>query len=185
MSNNRGLTTELGYIPWAEDLVPDPKTMEDIKKKLEEIGKYFHKEDKNMKKKSIYFAHPFDKIGSKREEMIIKTLEERGYEVVNPFERESKLNEKYGVNHYYESPTKSFAKDIVRLDKEAVKECDEYFGWFPKGVTMIGTPIELVWAYDFGKKITVICYKPQPFLWCLADTFYIGYENFVKDIKFV
>jgi len=136
------------------------------------------------KKKTIYFAHPFDKWKSKREEMIIQTLTERGYDVFNPFIKENKLNEKYGVTHYYEKPSKAFAKDIVDGDKKMVLECDEYFGWFPKGVTMIGTPIELVWAYNAKKPITVICYKPQPFLWIMADKFYLGYDKFVKDEQF-
>jgi len=135
-------------------------------------------------KKKIYFAHPFDKWRTKREDMIEKVLEERGYIVINPFKKEDKLNEKYGVDNYYEKPTKEFANDIVNKDYEMVIDCDEYFGWFPKGVTMIGTPIELVWAYTHGKKITVLCYKPQPFLWMMADKFYIGYNNFVDDIEF-
>ena len=132
--------------------------------------------------KKIYFAHPFDKWKSKREEMIVRILEERGYEVINPFEEEDRLNVKYGVNHYYEKPTFQFAKDIVDKDYEMVKNCDEYFGWFPKDVTMIGTPIEFMWAKNLGKKTTVLCYKPQPFLWVLADRFYIGYNNFQEDI---
>jgi len=138
----------------------------------------------NSKKGTIYFAHPFDRWKSKREEMIEQILEERGYDVVNPFKEENKLNEKYGVSNYYERPTFDFANDIVNKDYESVKECDEFFAWFPKDVTSIGTPIELVWASLMKKKITVLCYKPQPFLWKLVDIFYIGYANFVNDIRF-
>jgi len=135
-------------------------------------------------KRTIYFAHPFDKWHSKREEMIERILEGRNYKVINPFKEEDRLNEKYGVNHYYENPTYDFAKDIVDKDYDMVKHCHEYFGWFPKDITMIGTPIELVWAYNMHKKITVLCYKPQPFLWILADVFYIDYDAFVKDEPF-
>ena len=130
------------------------------------------------KKKTIYFAHPWDKWQSKREEMIERTLEKMGYEVVNPFKEENKLNEKYGVDNYYENPTIEFATEIVDKDYIMVQECDEYFGWFPKDVAMIGTAIELAWAKAMDKKITVLCYKPQPFLLVMADVFYLGYENF-------
>ena len=135
------------------------------------------------RKKTIYFAHPFDKWKSKREAMIEKTLEKRGYKVINPFNEEHKLNEKYGVSNYYEDPTKEFAIDIVNKDYVMVKNCDEYFGWFPKDVTVIGTPLEFSWAKSMKKPTTVLCYKPQPFLWVMADNFYVGYENFVKNKK--
>lgn len=136
-------------------------------------------------KKTIYFAHPFDKHETLDEEMIELTLMKRGYEVVNPFKgEESKLNEKYGVDNYYQKPSKEFAEEIVAKDKKSLKACDEYFGWFPKNITMIGTPIELTWAIKYGKKVTVLCYKPQPFLWHYCDVFYLGYENFIKDNKF-
>lgn len=131
-------------------------------------------------RKTIYFAHPFDKWRSKREEMIERILTEMGYEVINPFKEEDKLNEKYGVDNYYENPTIEFAKDIVDKDRIMVENCDEYFGWFPKDVTMIGTPLELAWARQMGKKITVLCYKPQPFLWVFSHQFYLGYDNFVN-----
>jgi len=151
----------------------------------QKIEKEIMPPDKKIKyKPKIYFAHPFDKWQTPREDQIEKILESRGYIVVNPFKEEDKLNEKYGVNNYYENPTYNFAKDIVDKDYQMVSDCDEYFGWFPKDVTMIGTPIELVWAHDLGKKITVLCYKPQPFLWMMADVFYIRYRNFRDDIKF-
>lgn len=131
-------------------------------------------------RKKIYFAHPFDKWRTKREEMIERILERMGYEVINPFKEEDKLNDKYGVDNYYEEPTIEFARDIVDKDYKMVQECDEYFGWFPKDVTVIGTPLELAWAKQMNKKITVLCYKPQPFLWVFANKFYLGYDNFAK-----
>lgn len=137
-----------------------------------------------IRKPKIYFAHPFDTWKTKEEELIEKTLEARGYEVINPFKEEDHLNEKYGVDNYYENPTYEFADDIVDKDQKMVLDCDEYFGWFPKGIAMVGTPIELTWAYEDCKKITVVCYKPQPFLWIYSDVFYLGLENFFNDNKF-
>lgn len=159
------------------------KTNVRIKMKYESVRGYIMKKRKK-KRPTIYFAHPFDRMGSKREEMIERILEERGYEVVNPFKKEIDLNAKYGVNNYYENPTKEFAEDIVVSDYKLVADCDEYFGWFPKGVTMIGTPLELAYAMKHKKKITVLCYKAQPFLWYHANVFYLGYDNFVKGERF-
>jgi nucleoside 2-deoxyribosyltransferase len=136
------------------------------------------------KKKTIYFAHPFDKWRSKREEMIMRTLKEMGYEPLNPFDSESDLNEKYGVDNYYQAPSKEFAQDIVDVDRKRVEECDEIFCWIPKGVTMIGTIIEMMWAHELGKKITVLCYKPQPFLMVYADKLYVGYDNFRDGVEY-
>lgn len=134
--------------------------------------------------KSVYFAHPFDTWKTPREGMITKYLTERGYNVYNPFVEEDKLNEKYGTDNYYQKPSIEFAKDIVDKDHIAVKKTDEYFGWFPKNITMIGTPIELVWAFRMGKKTTVLCYKPQPFLWYYSDVFFTDYKSFVENKPF-
>ena len=136
-------------------------------------------------KKLIYFAHPFDKWRTPREEFIEKVLEERGYTVINPFKQENKLNKKYGVDNYYHSPCIEFAKDIVDKDYDMVNNCDEIFCWIPKGITMIGTIIELMWANYLNKKITVLCYKPQPFFYRYAEKLYISYDDFKKDIPYV
>ena len=137
-----------------------------------------------IEKKTIYFAHPFDKWRTKREEMIEKILEERGFVVINPFKEEDKLNEKYGVDNYYENPTEPFALDIVNKDWLAVSKCDAYFGWFPKDITMIGTSIELVWALLLGKETITLSYKPHPFLWMFSNKFYTNYSKFVSDEPF-
>lgn len=49
--------------------------------------------------KKIYFAHPFDTRGTKEEKQIIKLLS--GYfEIVNPYDKECMLEEKYGGPYY-------------------------------------------------------------------------------------
>ena len=132
-------------------------------------------------KKSIYFAHPFDRWQSKREGMIEQILEQRGYKVVNPFTEENRLNKKYGVENYYQNPCDEFSQDIVDKDWDMVVDCESYFGWFPKGVAMIGTPIELVWALLLGKEIITLTYKPHPFLKMFSDTMYVSYNDFIED----
>ena len=152
--------------------------------------KNYIKRIKRVKKKvksrkgHVYFAHPFDTWHSKREEMIMRRIEEMGLIPINPFEEEDKLNVKYGVEHYYQRPIKPFAKDITDRDLAMVQSCEFYIGWYPKGVTMIGTPIEMVWACLLSKKVMAICYKPQPFLLDHADVLFKGYKNFKEGIEY-
>lgn len=142
--------------------------------------------------KKIYFAHPFECWKTKREKMIIDILINRGYEVYNPFEKEISLNKKYNVKYYYQNPTKSHASDIVSICFKNVMECDSYFGWFPKNIQMIGTPIEMGWAYHAEllrykmkkKEIIVLCHQIHPFCWEYSDKLYIGYKNFKENKVF-
>lgn len=153
-----------------------------IEQGYKKIGIKLDEEGNIMKK--IYFAHPFDTWRTKREDIIEQILRERGYEVINPFKHEDHLNIKYGVDNYYDNPVREFAEDIVDKDFQMIIECDSYFGWFPKGITTIGTAIELEWASLLDKEIITLSYKPQPFLWMLSDKLYVSYSNFRKDILF-
>jgi len=140
--------------------------------------------DLNFKPKiTIYFAHPYDTFGTKEEKEIEKILTERGFIVVNPFEEqhEKELNKKYEVNTYYDKSSLEFAKEIVNKDILLVNDCDAFFGWFPKGITIIGAAIELTWAEKFKKKIYCLSYKPHPFLWVMSDVLYIDFEDFQHD----
>ena len=118
-------------------------------------------------KRKIYFAHPRSKIGTKREERIIKILESRGYEVINPFD-------------YYNPRFKISA--VVR-DRRLFEQCDEIFCWFPKNHSRkVGTAIELYWAYIDGKHITVLTYnKKHDFLDFYANKVYYSYQSFLND----
>ena len=132
--------------------------------------------------KTIYFAHPFKTWKTQKEREITKILESRNYHVINPFIEENRLNKKYGVSNYYDSPSKSFIEEIVHNDYSLLKKCDEYFGWFPSKKDPIGTTFELCWAKMLNKNITVLCYKPHPFLLFFSNKFYLGFEAFKKDL---
>lgn len=134
--------------------------------------------------RTIYFAHPFDTIGTEKESEIKEKLSE-SYEVCDPFETEEELNKKYGVDNYYDNPTKEFAFSILTADKDKVYKCDELFAWIPKGITTIGTVIEMMWANGVGKLVTVLSYKPQPFFVQYSDTLYTSYEDFMNDHRYI
>lgn len=136
-----------------------------------------------MRKPRIYLAHPFDRRFSKRKEMIIKKLEEKGYEVVDPFIGENKLEKKYGGKGYYDNPLRAFALDIKEKDFNQVIDCDAYFGWVPKDVTVVGTIREFDKALEHGKHTIVLCYKPNPFLED-ADELYLSYQDFLEGKQF-
>ena len=133
----------------------------------------------------IYFAHPESRWKSKREEMITKILTKRGYEIINPFDREDALLKKHNAESYYKNPTKPLADEIVEKDtKMCVEECSAYFGWFPKKSMAVGTAIEMEWAHNVGNYIIVLIDKPQPFCWNFCNILYLGYNNFKNDIRF-
>ena len=134
-------------------------------------------------KKTIYFAHSHKWMNSKRKHKIKEILESRGYEVVDPFEHEEEIIEKYGYQ-YHENRTEDYANDITEKDYELVKNADELFGWFPIGSTTIGTPLEIGWATNMGKRVTVLYVYPHPFLWSnriKLYKLYVGYQNFKDD----
>ncbi len=115
------------------------------------------------------------------EQKIMDLLNERGYRVINPLFEEEELNKKYGVLGYYEQPSIPFAHDIVKEDFGILSTCDEYFGWLPKGITIVGTVVEMMWACKLGKPVTTLSYKPSPFLLVYSDKFYGNFEEFLQD----
>lgn len=139
---------------------------------------------RNGSKGKIYFAHPYESWKSKEEFVIEHILPLRGYEVVNPFNAEKKLLDKYKTHDYYSKPTRDFAEEIYLQDYYTVMECDAYFGWFKSKGAMIGTSIELAWAYQNGKKILALCEKPHPFIWSMVDIFYSSLDGFIKNEPF-
>lgn len=141
----------------------------------------------NEHKTTIYFAHSTSMMNTKKEQEIIEVLEKRGYMVINPFEKEDEICQKYGVKNYYEAPTKKFAEEIETKDWELVDKSAEYFGWFECdfGIkTLIGTSIEMDRSYLMGKKITVIINILHPFVWNRANIIYLSYDDFIRDIRY-
>jgi len=134
-------------------------------------------------KKTIYFAHSHEWMDSKRKWKIKALLETRGYEVIDPFEHEDVLIKKYGYE-YHENRNEQYANDITEKDYELVKNADELFAWFPIGSTTIGTPLEIGWAKNMGKKVTVLYSSAHPFLWSWRINLYklyISYQDFKED----
>ena len=151
----------------------------------------------SVKKLRIYFAHPYSTWKLDMEQNIIAELEKRGYEVINPFDREQGIMEAAGVERYYDDPSLELAKSIVQSDIGAIDLCDGIFAWYPPNTAMIGTTFEVALVHCYNadirtdlvissgalKQIMICCETKHPFLWVFADTFYLGIENFFKDIN--
>lgn len=134
-------------------------------------------------KKEIYFAHPFDKIGTKREAIIIEKLKELGYEVTDPFKGEDFLCEKYECDNYYGNPCRAFAEDIMKRDLSQIDRCEALFVWIPKGVTTIGIIREVDYAFRHNKYVIIMTYKANP--WLLeTDELYLSYRDFLEGKKY-
>lgn len=151
---------------------------------LEDLEKELEKELENEQKKTIYYAHPYDTWKTPKEKVISNRLVEMSYDVYNPFVEEDDVNEKYGVERYYDCPYDDLADEIKDRDFVAVDKCDAYFGWIPKGVATIGTVREFDRAIRKGKHTIILSYKPNPFLRD-ADELYLSTESFLKGEKYV
>lgn len=117
-----------------------------------------------MKKRSkCYFAHSWALRKTKIEAEIIKQLSEF-YEVINPFEEEELLEDKYG-HPYYEYPTKEFAKDIVEADIKKMEQADVLVAYVERR-RQVGTIFEIFYFSQILKKpVIVICESPSPFFY--------------------
>jgi len=122
--------------------------------------------------KSVYLAHPYDMRNSEMKKEIVKILSKR-YTVMDPFASEP--------DGYYKTPSVNLAHEIINKDFNLLLSCDEYFGWFPKGVTSIGTAIEMMWAYMLEKPVSTMSHRPNPFLLVHSDKFYSSLDELETD----
>jgi len=144
---------------------------------------------KNAKPR-IYFAHPFPLRDTDLELRVMEAIEEKGYDVYDPFTQESDLESKYG-GRYYDLPTKAFAEEIVKTDLAKVEELDGVIAFLPiewlkenaPGYMTIGTPMEIKHAYERGKKVIIISERPNPFLVCHCNEYYLTIEDFENGEK--
>ncbi len=133
-----------------------------------------------MLKPLLYFAHPYEKHNTDEEKEILLILSER-YGIYDPFNDEKTLEEQYG-GEYYNHISWNFANDIVRNDYFKLHKSDEYFAWFPNDTPhrSIGTTVELMWALEKGKKITVLSERLHPFLLVYAERFFTSVDKLKK-----
>jgi hypothetical protein len=129
-------------------------------------------------KKKIYFAHPYAKWGTDEEERIIQTLEERGYEVIEPFrEKEVNLEKEFGGS-FNDKPNFLFAEKIVNQDLELLQKCNDFLAWLPASGRLIGASIEFAIAFNNNMYIISICEAPHPFIYHMSNELYLSIDDF-------
>lgn len=118
------------------------------------------------KKLKIYFAHPYESIGTFAEYNIITELKKRGFEVVNPFDGENEMMlEKYNRTcGYYPNPPLQMGYEIWDLDmKRVIEECDALLVFVPEGTRLSGgCGIETWEALKHDKMIWIISHSKHP-----------------------
>lgn len=121
----------------------------------------------------VYFAHPYESMGSKEAREIIEELKSRKLEVVNPFDGEDDLmREKYGVENYYPDPPFQLGVDIWAQDLRRVAQADMILVYVPEGERLSGgCGIELFHAWQLKKFIQIISMSKHPaFAYILAHS---------------
>ena len=132
----------------------------------------------------VYFAHPYDTIGTPSEKTILKGMADRGWEVLNPFEH----NPAEDIIKRITSGNFSIcdALCLVENDLEGLSECDAVLVWIPNISTSIGTLCEMVYAFKAHKYVIVIQQQLNgfPHAWVVyhADKIYTSVGAFIADI---
>ena len=120
-----------------------------------------------MENKKIYFAHPEKTRDSDQEEFIIKLLQIRGWDVINPFDGQ----------------TEEATLQTVENDFNLLESCDAVFCYIPENIDCLGTVCEFNWAIQLNKTLIVLTDKYHAFADYFADEYYIGFQNFYNNKK--
>jgi len=114
-------------------------------------------------KMKCYFAHPFVRINHPEKFRIIKTLELRDVDVLDPFIGEEEINSKYGHTEYFH-PTITdrfkLGQEIWKNDIDRLTKCDMILAWLP--VPSTGVAMELWEAFRQHKFIQIIAPNQHP-----------------------
>lgn len=132
----------------------------------------------------VYFAHPYNTVGSDGEREIIEELKSRQVSIFNPFKEEGDVLEKYGKEEYYKGPTYwQLARDIWTKDLGAVKKCDILLAWLPNKEG-IGTSAEIATAYEYKKFIQIISPYRHPSFSVYADQYFLSIRKWKRRILY-
>ena len=120
-------------------------------------------------KVKCYFAHPWSRHNSNGEKRIMSILRSRGVEVINPFDGEDEVLQKYGIekNSYYYKPIYKLAREIWIKDLKQIESCDMLLVWLPE--KSIGTPQEISYAYHVVNRLRKRDGKPPIFIQIISS----------------
>jgi nucleoside 2-deoxyribosyltransferase len=108
-----------------------------------------------------------------------KILEERGYIVLDPWQREKAL---YSQENEQELPEKSNIAGFIKRDLRDIELCDIFVVYLPK--ISAGACMELFYAKQFNKTTIAIIGFKDPSPWIIYHTDFI-LENIIDFEKFM
>jgi len=110
------------------------------------------------KRMKAYLAHSWRSRHHPDKYRIISILNERGVDVIDPFEGEDKLCREFGEENYYPNCKFDLGRSMWRKDLQQIDSCDMLVAWVPNHIDgrFIGTSFELGYAYIKRKFIQII-----------------------------
>lgn len=136
-------------------------------------------------KQVVYLAHPFAMRNHPDKWKIVDELKSRGLIVIDPFEREEKLVQSYGIEKYWDRPNWYLAREMWTKDLQAVFNSDFILAWIPT-YEAIGTAKEMTYAYMLyeltDKMIFIQVISPllHPAFAVEAHQQFLTVEDFIK-----
>ena len=103
-----------------------------------------------------YFAHAGTTCNSDEKIRLVEILEDRGLEVIDPFDDEEKILRKHGCKGkwFYDDPKYSAGREIWIKDLSQVREANLLLAWFSTGIhRYIGISAELMYGLEYQKRI--------------------------------
>jgi nucleoside 2-deoxyribosyltransferase len=103
-------------------------------------------------------------------------LLEKGYQPIDPWQREKIVYSTTGGEWWKNVPPTSF----IKKDLEDIERCDLFVAYLPR--ISAGTCMELFYAKKSGKRTVVICELQNPSPWIIAhsDIFLSTFKEFTE-----
>lgn len=132
-----------------------------------------------MPRLRAYFAHPYHYKDTAGKYRIIEEMISRRLKILDPFEKEQEVLERFGVKEYYGDESFELARTIWTQDLGLISSAQIVVAWIPslsdirnsKKITYhtIGTCMEIAYAYEKGKFIQIISPIHHPSFAVYAD----------------
>lgn len=126
-----------------------------------------------------YFAHPFKLKDTPEKMEILKELLSRQLIVIDPFRDEQEILDDFGVDTYWGNENWELARRIWTKDLGQISSCRIFVAWIPS-YNVIGTAMEVAYAYEHNKFIQIISPLRHPSFAVYADQFFESIPEFIR-----
>jgi len=108
-----------------------------------------------------------------------RILIEKGYEPIDPWQREKIVYSTTGAEWWKNVPP----TDFIKRDLEDIEKCDLFVAYLPR--LSAGSCMELFHAKKCGKKTVVICelQNPSPWIHAHSDIFLRNFNEFMELLE--